>query len=277
MGAQAVHYVPEVPDDPDEQRELVERALAERPDAFLFVPVHPSALDAAVAKINRARIPIVGYINRLNAGECVSYVGADDYALAFKVARYVYQRLGGQGEVVFVDGPPESATSLPRQNAFRDAAAAYPGIRIAGRCNGRYLLEPARRAVAALIASVPHVDAVLAANDAMAIGALEALRAAGRSAPVAGVNATPEAIAAIKRGDMLVSADFNAMQMGCVAAECAVRHLRGETVPKEIMLPVELVDRSNCAAWDKPYAERACAAWDDILRAQAPGFSRGAH
>jgi ribose transport system substrate-binding protein len=55
----------------------------------------------------------------------------------------------------------------------------------------------------------PQIDAVLAANDSMALGVLDALKAAGRSALVAGINAIPEAIEAIKSGHMLCSADFN--------------------------------------------------------------------
>jgi len=55
---------------------------------------------------------------------------------------------------------------------------------------------------------------------------------------------------------MLASADFNAMLMCSLATECAVRHARGEAVPREIELPVAIVDRSNCERWDLPYEQR---------------------
>jgi ribose transport system substrate-binding protein len=90
----------------------------------------------------------------------------------------------------------------------------------------------------------------------MAVGVVDALRAAGRKSAVAGVNAIPEAIAAIRRGDMLATADFNAMRMAYLATECAVRHLRGEPVPAAIDLPAEIVDRHNCESWDLPYERR---------------------
>jgi ABC-type sugar transport system substrate-binding protein len=73
-------------------------------------------------------------------------------------------------------GPSASLTS---SRAFRDAAAEYPGIRIVGSCIGRYLLEAARAAIAGLLAALPHIDAILAANDIMAIGAIEALSSVG--------------------------------------------------------------------------------------------------
>jgi ribose transport system substrate-binding protein len=265
LGAHAVHYVPEEPDDPSEQSALIGQALAERPDAIVLVPVHPTAVNAAIRKVNAAGIPLVACINRLTEGSSVAFVGSEDYPLALGIARYLFERLGGKGDVVIVEGPPESVTSLARVRAFRDAAGAYPGIRIAGSCSGRYLLEPARQAMAEMLAAQPRIDAILAANDIMAIGVIEALRQAGRHALLAGVNAIPQAIAAIKSGDMIATADFNAMNMACLAAECAIRHVRGEAVPKEIILPVQIVDASNCSRWDRPYADRACMDWDEAV------------
>jgi ribose transport system substrate-binding protein len=78
------------------------------------------------------------------------------------------------------------------------------------------------------------------------------------------VNALPDAIAAIKAGALLATVDFDAMKIACIATEAAIRHLRGERVPEEIILPVQIVDRANCAAWDKPLEERECPRWDDV-------------
>ena len=108
-------------------------------------------------------------------------------------------------------------------------------------------------------------DAILAANDAMAVGAIDAFEAAGKPlVPVVGVNAVPDAIAAIKSGKLLATASFDAMKMACLATEAAVRYLKGESVPREITLPVEIVDRANCAAWDLPFEARALPEWDAI-------------
>jgi ribose transport system substrate-binding protein len=98
----------------------------------------------------------------------------------------------------------------------------------------------------------------------MALGALDALREAGRSAVASGVNAIPEAIVAIRDGAMLATADFDAMGMAALATECALRHLRGERVPAKIELPVQVVDRSNCSHWDLPFAQRALRTLEEV-------------
>ena len=95
----------------------------------------------------------------------------------------------------------------------------------------------------------------------MALGAIEAMRQSKRLRSIVAINATPEGINAIKRGELLASAAFDAMKMACLAVEAAARVVRGEAVPATLMLPVEIVDRSNCEAWDRPYEDRSLPQW----------------
>src|SRR5512143_987549 len=92
LGARTMHFVPDKGDDPEEQSALIDRALALSPDAFVFAPVHPVRVNAAIGRIHAAGIPVFGFVNPLPVGPCVSYVGADDYRLGFELANYVYRR-----------------------------------------------------------------------------------------------------------------------------------------------------------------------------------------
>jgi ribose transport system substrate-binding protein len=106
----------------------------------------------------------------------------------------------------------------------------------------------------------------LCANDVMALGVLDALAVTGNPGRplVVGVNAIPEAVAAIAAGRMLATANFDAMTMSSIATEAAVRHLRGEDVPSEIIIPVKIVDAANYSAWNLPFEARACPSWQDV-------------
>jgi len=266
LGAQTLHFVPETGDDPGEQSALIREALALRPDAFVLTPVHPTRVNAAIAQIEASGIPLFGFINPIPAARCVSYVGADDYLLGFEIAKYLFANLQGRGRVLAVSGPVESVTSIARVRAFHDAAKAHPAIAMVGTCVGDYVRDKARDEVAHWLAANDGFDGCLAANDVMALGAIDALRMAGRKAAVAGVNAIPEAITAIKRGDMLATVDFSAMRMAYLATECAVRHLRGEPVPAEILLPAQIVDLRNYHLWDLPFEQRAIPTLEETLR-----------
>ena len=266
LGARVAHYVPDKPDDVAEQRALVDRAIARRPDAAVFVPVHATAMSDSVRKLNAASIPTVNYLNRLAEGRFVTYVGSDDYRLARDIAAYLFQRIGGKGGIVILEGVPGAVTSQERLRGFRDAVRDSPGIRIAASRAADYQQETARRVTAELLAQLPRLDGILCANDVMALGAIEALEAAGRSIPLVGVNAIPEAIAAIKGGRLLATVDFDAMAISSIATEAAIRHLRGERLPAEVILPVSIVDATNYQAWDRPFEERECPGWEDVVK-----------
>ena len=150
---------------------------------------------------------------------------------------------------------------------FEDALAEHPGIQVRCSLRGDYQRDVAREVFLGAKDQWPGLEAVLCANDVMALGVLDALDPNPGSGPlVVGVNAIPEAVAAIAAGRMLATADFNAMSMSEIATEAAVRHLRGEAIPPEIMLPVQVVDAANCAAWNVPFAARPSPVWADIVR-----------
>jgi ribose transport system substrate-binding protein len=268
MDATVEHYVPVKPDDVAEQIALVDAALAAGHDAFVFVPVHVTELADAVRRINASGIPLVNILNRMGSGEVVSFVGSDDYLVGRDIAAYLVRHLDGHGRIVLVQGMPGAITSTERMRAFRDVLGTFPGIEVVATLQGEYQQSAGREAMAAFLASGgARFDAVLAANDAMALGVIEALEEKGARATVTGVNAVPDAIAAIRRGALLATADFDALKIACIGTEAAIRHVRGERVPCEIMLPTQVVDAGNCALWDRPLEERECPRWEDVTRA----------
>jgi ribose transport system substrate-binding protein len=265
-GCELRHYAPDKPDDIDEQRALIGAVRGERPDALLIAPAHATALNDALEQVQAGGTPVFCFVSRPEAFACTCYVGSDDRALARGIAGYLFDRLETGGDIVTLEGNPDAITSAPRAAGFREAASGRRNIRIVNSRSGYFLRDGGHAAMTELLAAETRIDGVLAANDFMALGALDAMREAGRRIPIVGVNATPEGVKAIKAGDLLASASFDAMKMACLAVEAAVRVLSGERVPAEIMLPVEVVDRSNCAAWDLPYAERPLPDWAAYVR-----------
>jgi ribose transport system substrate-binding protein len=266
LGASTIHYVPERPDNVAEQVALIARAIGERPDATVFVPVHETEVNDAILGFDAARIPLFNFITRTTAGRRECFVGSDDRALAAAIARYLVAKLSGRGEIVLVEGTPASATSRERLEGFHAVLADYPDIKVVMSLRGEYQRDVARDAFLGAAKQLQGIDAALCANDVMALGVLDALAATGNPIRplVVGVNAIPEAIAAIAAGRMLATANFDAMTMSSIATEAAVRHLRGEHVPREIIIPVRIVDAANCSAWNLPFEARACPSWQDL-------------
>jgi ribose transport system substrate-binding protein len=265
MGARTVHRFPRKADDPVEQTALLEAQLDERPDAILFNPADDKRMVAPLTRITDAGIPVVGFVNRMS-GRFVSFVGADDRALGYAGAKYLLAALGGRGSVVIIEGSAGATTARDRMMGFQQALAEAPGVTLLGSASGNYLKRGGTEAMTGLLEAHPAIDGVIAANDSMALGAIEAMAKAGRKPLVLGSNGTIDAAQAIAAGDLLATVDYNGFTMGCVAAVAAIRHLRGQTVPAEIMLPIQVIDRGNFQAWLTPIEQRSCPAWEDVVK-----------
>ena len=267
-GARTLHFVPQTPDDVGQQKALVGEALAVVPDAVVFVPVDDRQMAPDLARFAAAGIPVVTCINRLE-GKVVSFVGSDDVAVGHTAARALIAALGGSngkgGRIVAIEGTPAAPTSRDRTVGLRKALAGTPAIQLAGSGVGYFQQAPARQEMARLLAEHGDIDGVWTSNDVMAFGAIEALAAAGRPAKVVGVNGLPEAIDNIERGTMQASVDFSAFNIAGIAAQAALRHLRGEAVPASIMVPAALIDRTNFQRWKVPFALRPTPVWEEIV------------
>jgi ribose transport system substrate-binding protein len=264
--AVVTQYTPTKPDNIGEQMSELENVVVEKPDAIVFVPVDLKALGPGIAKVNEAKIPIVNVVDRAATGDFVTYVGSDDVTLAYATGKALLKGMGGKGNVVIIEGTKGSETNSQRVAGFKKALADFPEVKLLASQPGNYQRLQALQVMENLLQTYPQIDGVLAANDAMALGSIEALDGAQRKAAVVGINATPEAIDAIKKGTMLASGDFNGFKMGCLGTMAALRHLHGQAVPPQIIMAPIVVDKSNYQPWDKPLAERACPAWDEVAK-----------
>jgi ribose transport system substrate-binding protein len=265
VAARIVHYVPKQPDNVDEQKAMVEQAVKDRPDAVVFIPVDDVAMIPSVKLLNDAKIPVVLASNPL-PGSFVTFVGADDFEIGYREARYLFEHLGGKGKIVVIEGTPAAPTNRERVRGYKRAFAEYPGIQVLASGVGNYQQPDARRVMETFLKDFPQIDAVLSANDGMALGALEALKAVNRTAVVIGINGILPAVKLIETGTILASVDFNMFKIGCTATRAALRHLKGEPLPDKIMLPAEIIDQTNYKAWLVPVDQRACPEWSEVVR-----------
>ena len=264
-GVKLIHLVPNQPDNVDEQKAMVEQVLKDKPDAVIFIPVDDVAMIDSVKKLNEAKIPIVLVSNPL-PGSFVTYVGADDFEIGYREARYLFENLGAKGTIVVIEGTPAAPTNRERVRGYQRAFAEFPGIQVLGSGIGNYQQVDARRVMEKFLTEHKEIDAVLSANDSMALGVLEALKAANRTAIVIGINGILPAVKQIETGGMLASVDFNMFKIGCTATRAAVRHLRKEPLPEKVMLPAEVIDKTNYKAWLVPVDQRTCPEWSDVAR-----------
>jgi len=130
LGCELVNYAPNTPDDTFEQDALLNEALDSHPDAILIAPVHTTDLDLSLQKVRDAGIPLIFFVTKSDGVKSETFVTSKNHTLAVGIANYLFEHIGGIGDVAILEGAEKSPTSAPRTKGFRDAAAEYPDINI---------------------------------------------------------------------------------------------------------------------------------------------------
>lgn len=256
------NFIPTSADNVPQQTALAEEALRSKPDAVVFTPTDVKALVPMVSKFTAAGIPVVNVNDRLAGGNSAAYVGSDDQAIARATARALFKAMNGSGNVIILEGPANLASSVARTQGFKDALKEFPNVKLLTSQSANYARKPAADLTNNLLRKFPQIDGVLAANDPMALGALDALGPNRRSALVVGINASRDAADLIKSGAMVASGDYNGFVEGCVAAQLAIQLIRKQSVPKEAILRTVVVDKSNVEPYTLPIEKRTCPTVD---------------
>ncbi len=267
-GFQVFHYIPTSAENARQQAALVEEAISAKRDAFVFTPVDIKALVPAVQKVNAAGIPLVNVGDRLAGGVSVAFIGTDDYSIALDTARTLLKAMQSKGNLVVLEGPPTIPTAVARLRGFKDALKDAPNVKVVLSKNALYARPSAAGLLKAMLRASPdmQINGVLAANDAMALGAIEAFKGANKKLPpIVGINASKEAVELIKSGEMLASGDYNGLIDGCLGAEIAIRALRKQESPKEILAKTSVVDKSNYQKYEVPVERRPCPTLESMV------------
>ena len=270
LGADVEHAAPTKPDNIEEQTRLVEDWIVKKPAAMVFVPVDFKALVPSIQKANQAGIPVILFSNRMTDVDFVTYVGSDDETIGYEITKYLIKSIGGKGKIVHIDGVPAAITAQNRRKGMERALKESPQVELLASQPGNYRRLPAVQVFENLMQRFPVIDGVICANDDMAVGVAEALAAAGRGGKtkVVGIDAIPDGVAAIVAGKMQASADYSGHDQGYLATSAAIRHLRGEKLPKEIALPVVIVEQANAKPWTVAVEEKPVPNWSQVIQAQ---------
>jgi len=233
--------------DLNQQVGLVEQMIARRVDAIVIAPADSKALVPVLRRAIDEGIVVVNIDNKLDeavqadAGVDIPFVGPDNRAGARMVGQYLAQHLSEGAPVTTLEGVQTSFNAQQRKKGFVDAMEAA-GAEIVDSQSGQWEMGIANRVTSAMISEHDQLAAILASNDSMALGALAAVRAAGKTDQVHivgfdNISAVQEAIA---DGEILATADQHAGRLAVYGIEYALAILDGEE-PADKQTPVDLI------------------------------------
>lgn len=247
LGVTVVEYAPMEAQSLDEQTKQVEDAIQANVDAICIAAVDSDGIVPAIEKANEAGIPVISINTKANGGKVETFVGIDNEAAAENLAQYMVDELGGEGKVVIIEGNPAGQTSVDRVAGFKTILEKYEGIELTVSQPGYFKRDEAMTIMENLIQANPDIDAVLALNDEMALGAWQALDDAGMTDDVviSGFDGAVEGCNAILGGKLKASMDQDAIGTGYEGVKAAVEVLGGNAVDEWIKIGGTVVNGEN--------------------------------
>ncbi len=242
-----VTYV-DAKEDAAAQLSQVENFISQGVDAVVIVPVNTEATAPMTEALAEAGIPLV-YVNRLPAGlpDDVVFVGSESIDAGIFQMEWITEQLGGEGNVVIMMGKLDNEAAVKRTEGVEQVAAENPGIAITKKDTANWSREEGLTLMENWLATGDPIAAVASNNDDMALGALEAIEAAGLLGQiiVGGVDATPDALAEMEAGRLDVTVFQDANGQGSGAIDAAYKLAKGEAVENRVWIPFQLVTQEN--------------------------------
>jgi len=247
-------------DDVSKQLSQVQNFIANKVDAIIVNPVDTSATEAITKAAADAGVPLV-YVNREPAdvdklGPKAAFVASNEADSGTLEAKQICKLLGGKGDILVMEGVLSNQSAVQRTKDIHEVIATpdCSGIKVVAEQTANYDRTQAQNLMTNWLSKGLKYDAVVSNNDEMAIGALQAMKAAGvdtKTAIVGGIDATQDALASMKAGDLKVTVFQDAAGQGKGAVDAAIKLAAGGTVEKKVYIPFQLVTPANMADFMK--------------------------
>ena len=234
--------------DVAEQIQFVELIVARKVDAIVIAPADSKALVPVCKRAMDAGIIVVNIDNKFDEAVLadkavkIPFVGPDNRKGARLAGEYLAQRLKPGDDVAIIEGAPNTFNGIQRKLGFEDAMKSA-GMNIVASQSGYWEMEKANQVVASIITAHRQLRAVLCSNDSMALGALAALKAAGRANDVlvVGFDNISAVQKLLKTGEIVCTIDQHADKLAIYGIEYAVEMLKTGAAPADKETPVDLI------------------------------------
>ena len=241
--------------DADRQADLVRNMLTRKVQAIIIAPASSVGIVTPLLRVQQAGVPIINIDNRINPEEAArqglrvaTFIGPDNFEGARKVGAYacdiVKKKIaaGKPGKVLILRGIDGVENAEARRAGF-EAAVKEAGLDVAGSQSANWQTEDAQKVTAAMLAATPDVGAILCANDKMALGAIAAVKARGKTREIliVGYDNIDLARKAMTQNEMHATVEQNPAMMGALGVECALKALNGATLPEVTPVPTQVI------------------------------------
>jgi len=254
LGVELVVQAAEREVDVEKQMQIIENLIQRKVSAICIAPSGSKEIVPAILKANQANIPVLVIDTRVDqkalaeaGATTMAFIGSDNKDGGRIAGEFIAARLAGRGNVAILEGIPGHETGDARLAGFREAIQKHKGITIVASQTANWERDQGYNVFQNILQAHPDIQAVFACNDMMALGAVEAISSAQKRGKiiVVGFDAIKDSRAAMLNGEMHASIAQHPEEMGRLAVEYAYKAIRGESIPAEIPVKIELINRER--------------------------------
>jgi len=239
--------------NPDQQTRLLEMVVNSRVKALLIIPETRTNCIPLIVKANSMKIPVIVLDTavddealRTSSGSIDCFITSDNLRGGLLAGEYLAKKLKGKGTILFIEGRRKSYTGILRKKGLNEALREYPGIQIIHGPPANCEREMAFKICKRIFLADPAVNGVFTTSDIMSVGARDAANLfKGREFFIVGYDATEYGIKAVREEILDATITQEPYKMGKIGVETALRLIRGEAVPREILTKTELITKEK--------------------------------
>ena len=229
----------------------VQQLIAQGAKALVIAPLNSDGWEPVLQQAAAKHIPIITVDRKINASACKDYltfIGSDFTAQGRRAADQMIKALGGSGKVAILLGASGNNVTTERTNGFKqEIQAKAPNIKITFEQTGEFAREKGQQVTEQMIQSNPDVNGIYAENDEMALGAVTALKGAGKKPgdiKIVSVDGTRNAVQGIVDGWIYAVVESNP-RFGPLAFQTLQQFLSGSPIPDKVVISDREYDSAN--------------------------------
>lgn len=232
-------------DDATKQVSDIEDLVSKNISVLIVNPVDSDAVSGAVQSAKDQGVAVISVDRVVNNVDIDCQIASDNVAGAQLATLYIVEKLGEGVKTAELVGTSGASAAIDRSAGFHNVADSK--LKVVASQTANFNRTEGMTVMENMLQADGDIKAVFAANDEMALGAVEAISGAGKNIMVVGFDATDDAIAAIKAGRMAATVAQQPELIGQTAVENAIKLINGETIPESIPVEVTLITKDNAS------------------------------
>lgn len=263
--------------DVSTQASQMEQMIRAKVKAIIIVPVQADSLEPQLKAAKAAKIPVIAVNTTLKSSKLLtSAVLPDDVAAGAQEMTQMATHLGGKGNIVILQGPLGSSPELDRTKGIESVLAKNPGIKVLAKDTANWGRAEAANKVANWLTSFKgQIDGIVAENDDMGLGAVQALKEAKLKIPVVGIDGIQDGLAAVKSGDFIGSSLQHGRVELAAGLAVALKIAKGEKVKTNYVYTMPAITPANVASFEANVVTKTAAFLDRLPALIAKNLKSG--